>query len=289
MAYLSNSDLLISDDSFDEALDSLEKDEDFERRLKSASKVFRNPEKKTFNAPPPSVEPVTSVESVESVQREPKHYVPRTRRIKLGPGLAIGIFIIVTALFGALLDRLPSDEPIPDRNVTEIVSEQPDRSDVSEAGADPQSEEETDNNSSEGKELSYPLLFSFTGDDIDQCEKILGCSVEIQDDTVRILSDRSDAELLSSLQTALDGMVDSLNKKNEYFNIKSASAEDTYSEFSVVVTAVNLSHLEEQALRELFAPAALYNSISHSKAQSVRVNCYNMLGNIVNYLDSVDF
>lgn len=135
----------------------------------------------------------------------------------------------------------------------------------------------------------YDLLFPFESSDIEQCQNILGCPVKIEENKILIGSERPESELLSSLKSELDSLMGSLNDKPEFINIKTASADDSYSEYSVVVTAVNLNMMERVAVRALFAPAALYNSISHSEAQSIRVNFYNMLGNVVNYMDSAEF
>ncbi len=283
MAYLSNSELLISDDSIGNLLDTLEKDEDYERLLSSHHESFVRP---VFAEPQKTVNPVPVAPHVPAAPAR----AARPKRRRRNPVIILASVVLFLVALPMLLYRpviskyrQPPIGPKPvsqnleqlDETLEGYVTEKT----VTSSSSMPVSE----------KGYVYDLLFPFESSDIEQCQNILGCPVKIEENKILIGSDRPESELLSSLKSELDSLMGSLNDKPEFINIKTASADDSYSEYSVVVTAVNLNMMEREAVRALFAPAALYNSISHSEAQSIRVNFYNMLGNVVNYMDSAEF
>lgn len=283
MAYLSNSELLISDDSIGNLLNSLEKDDEFERLMSTYHESIARP---VFGE---KQEPLTPVQIVRPAPAAGlKTVSPKRRR---NPAVVILVTVILFLIVMPMLLYRPVISKYKQPPIgPESASQNLDKMDETMVEF---VEGKTDKlpSSSQGtpKGHVYDLLFPFEKSDIEQCQTILGCQVTIEENSVQIDSDLSENELLASLKSELDAKVTALNETPAFINIKTASADETYAEYSIVVTAVNLNVMERDAVRELFAPSALYNSISHSGAKSIRVNFYNMLGNVVNYMDSIEF
>ena len=283
MAYLSNSELLISDDSIGNLLNTLEKDAEFERLMSTYHESVVRPVFAEKQEPMPPVQVARPATGVPLNTVSPKR---RRRNPAIIILASLVLFLVATPmlLYRPVISKY-RQPPIGSESVSQNLEMQDET-----IGSFVEEKHGTQPSSLfAAKGYTYDLLFAFESSDLEQCQTLLDCPVVIEENRIRIETDKSESELLSVLKSELDSMVSALNETPAFINIKSASADETYAEYSIVVTAVNLNTMEREAIRELFAPSSLYNCISHSEAKSIRVNFYNMLGDVVNYMDSIEF
>ena len=269
MGELSNNDLVISDGSIAKLLSSLDKDDEVKALLIPTSTSL-------------PLQRSTAAESSFITNNDAQPAAVRTEKAngtRHGGKVLLWILVIAAVLifafprvrgyFESTSESISAEEPISDGRET-IQSVEA---------------EETET----GFVREYEALFAYNKEDVEAVSKALGCSLACDGKVLKLESDVSPDQLLPTLKEFLDNSLTQLIEEPTNNDFISVSANDAYSEIVIVVTAVNINMMEQEAVDHLLVYASIYNNISESGAASVRILFNNMLGNTVRMIDSADF